>query len=337
MPTFTARRTPWIAAAIGAAVLAVAAACGGSGGQEGGAAQLAPEIVTTDLAVGPNSFSLALITEEQELILGAQVHARFFQVVGDQQVLRGEGDLEPVNITLSFVHEHADGTLHTHEAGELGVYKANVNFDQPGIWAAEVTATVDGKTYDPVTAAFEVREQSLSPAIGDPAPRSQQTILADVADITEIDTSDPPNPDMHNMTIADAVTSGKPTLIVFATPAFCVSRICGPTKQMVDDLYDKYKGQANFVHVEPYFLEEARQGLGLCPVPIFNLQFARDPFDPDCPRLAPNQLPPPSEDWRLETEPWVFVVDDEGNIGAKFEGVVATSEIESALQQVLTQ
>jgi len=313
---------------------AIAAAC--TGGQEEGDVELVPEIVSSDLAVGPNTFSLGLLTQEKEIVLGAQVHARFFQQVGDQLVLRGEGDLQPVEATLSYTETRPDGTTRTIETGQITVYKANVEFDQAGIWSVEVTATVEGKTYDPVTAAFQVRGQSLSPAIGDPAHRSHQTILADVADISEIDTSDPPDPDMHAMTIAEAVTSGKPTVIVFATPGFCVSRTCGPTKQAVDELYPKYKDQVNFVHVEPYFLEQARQGIRLCPVPIFNLRWARERLaGVDCPQLAPEQLPPPEEDWRLETEPWVFLVDKQGNIAAKFEAVVSYQELEAALQVLL--
>lgn len=302
---------PWLGGLLIALAL-LAAACGGGGQTTGIVGQeLLPQIVSSDLALGPNNFSLGLLSKDNEVILGAQVHVRFFQVVDGQQTLRGEGDLAPINVTQSFTETHADGTVHTHETGEIGVYKANVEFDQPGPWAVEITATVDGETFASVTVPFEVREKSRSPAIGEPAPRSRQTVLADVGgDLAQIDTSDPPDPEMHTLTIAEAVTSGRPTLIVFATPAFCVSRICGPTKQFVDQLYPTYKGQVNFIHVEPYFLEEARSGEGLIPVPVMG-------------------------EWGLETEPWVFIVDRQGNIAAKFEGVVARQELEAALQAVL--
>ena len=46
---------------------------------------------------------------------------------------------------------------------------------------------------------------------------------------------------------------------------------------------------------------------------------------------------PTVEEWRLDTEPWVFVVDGKGIIRAKFEGLVTVQEIESALQQILTR
>jgi hypothetical protein len=115
---------------------------------------------------------------------------------------------------------------------------------------------------------------------------------------------------MHTMTIAEAVTSGRPSVIVFATPAFCLSRICGPTKDIVDDLFQQYKGEVNFVHVEPYELDRARSGEGLFAVPA-------------------------TTEWGLTSEPWVFLVDSEGNIAAKFEAVVVMGELTEALTPLL--
>jgi len=37
----------------------------------------------------------------------------------------------------------------------------------------------------------------------------------------------------------------------------------------------------------------------------------------------------------LQSEPWVFVVDAQGNIAAKFDGIVSYEELEAALQAVL--
>ena len=210
-----------------------------------------------------------------------------------------------------------------------------MTFDGAGIWVVELTAVEEGKGTATVTAPFEVREESLSPAVGSPAPRSRQAIVSDVDDISEIDTSNPPNPDMHGMTIADAVTSGRPTVILFATPGYCVSRVCGPAKQLADVLFLEYGERVNFVHVEPYFLKEARAGLGLCTIPIVNLQFASNPRNPDCPSLSVAALPPVDETWNLITEPWIFVVDAGGDVAAKFEGITARVEIETALEQVL--
>ena len=84
------------------ALLVSAAACGGEEQPE--PRNISAEIVTRDLAVGQNSFSVGLLDEDLELVNDAMVEARFFQVVDDQYLLRGEGPLERVSVDLSFVH-----------------------------------------------------------------------------------------------------------------------------------------------------------------------------------------------------------------------------------------
>ena len=57
------------------------------------------------------------------------------------------------------------------------------------------------------------------------------------------------------MTVAEAIDTKKPTLIAFATPAFCQTRFCGPViEEVVAPLAKDYRGRANFVHIEPYRL-----------------------------------------------------------------------------------
>jgi hypothetical protein len=92
---------------------------------------------------------------------------------------------------------------------------------------------------------------------------------------------------MHALSIAQAIDSGKPAVIAFATPAFCQSRICGPTMEVMDELYSKHGDAVAFVHVEPYDLAALRE----------QAQF---------------QLAPAAVEWHLPSEPWVFVVDRQG-------------------------
>jgi hypothetical protein len=171
-----------------------------------------------------------------------------------------------------------------------------------------------GEGEEPTRPFFPVREESVGLAVGDPAPASVQVLASDVDDIRTVDTSLDPIAEQHNMTIADAIVSGKPTIIAFATPAFCVTQLCGPTKEIFDGLYEEYEGQANFVHVEPYDVEKIRSGectnYGDCVVQAMN-------------------------DFRLTSEPWVFIIDAEGNVAAKYDGVVSEKEMEDGLKAVL--
>lgn len=315
--TLTGKAT---AALVFLAALAVIAAACSSGGDDGSPSAFTPEtttslgvspvIVNSELVVGENRFMIGLLSSENEEIVGAAVAFRFFKLDGDQKELREEAQATPITLEKTYTHTHEDGTVETHEAGESGVYVAAVRFDEPGQWGVEVTAAVGDVTYDPAPAGFVVLEESASVAMGAPAPLSETLTLDDVEDVIEIDTSNPPIPEMHTMTIAEAVTSGRPSVIVFATPAFCLSRICGPTKDIVDELFEQYKSEVNFVHVEPYELDRARSGEGLFPIPA-------------------------TTEWGLQSEPWVFLVDSEGFIAAKFEAVVTMDELKAALEPLL--
>lgn len=297
----------------------VAVACGGGNAEptrQPTAQAVEPIIASSDLAVGPNRFVMALWDQNQNAsVHNAQLHFRFFKLdrEGDRnkQTLKAEMDARPVTVRKSYTDFH-DGKREKHDAGEIGVYAASVQFDSPGEWGVVVTGTLKGQPLPTLRPAFAVRELSRSVAIGAPAPRSIQPTLKDVKDISELSTDQEPNPEMYKLTIADAVTSGKPTIIVFATPGFCVTRICGPSKQAVDEVYEKYQGQANFIHVEPYDLEIARSGQGL--------------------EILPWIVP----EWGLQTEPWIFLVDRDGKIAAKYEGVVSVEEVEVALSALLT-
>jgi hypothetical protein len=52
--------------------------------------------------------------------------------------------------------------------------------------------------------------------------------------------------------------------------------------------------------------------------------------------FAEKKVFPTVEEWRLDSEPWVFVVDGQGIIRAKFEGLMTAQELEVALQQLIT-
>jgi hypothetical protein len=315
-----------LALPIAAATLFLLAACGGGesnvcddasqvvGTQPEG---YAPIVISSDLAVGENRFALGLTDEMGAPVAGADLTAQFCQFTGaDEAVLISESALSAITVERSFTHIHEDGALHQHDIGEVGIYVTNVDFPAAGNWQVFVSGTVGDAALEPAPYLFQVQDAPRSPAIGAAAPQSVQLTVDDVEDITEIDTSTPPNPEMHDMTIADAVTSGKPTVIVFATPAFCTSQICGPTKEVVDVLYPEYKDKINFVHVEPYDVERARSG--------------------DCMQgFSDCVLPFITDEWGLTTEPWVFTVDAQGNIAGKFEGVVGQTELEEHLQELL--
>jgi hypothetical protein len=112
------------------------------------------------------------------------------------------------------------------------------------------------------------------------------------------------------VSVADAVAGRRPFVVIFATPAFCRSRICGPVLDLVLGLEPEYRGRLEFIHIEPYDLGLARQG-----------RF---------------QLGPAAQQWGLPSEPWVFLVDKDGQVAAKLEGIFGPGELAAVLSKVLS-
>jgi hypothetical protein len=185
----------------------------------------------------------------------------------------------------------------------LGRFVAEASFDVAGRWDVTVPGTdaLGGRTQ------IDVAEESAVPEAGDPAPLSASPVAADLEEARTISSDLDPQLEFYELSIADAVANDRPTLIAFATPAFCQTALCGPTMETVKTAVD---GRENLdvVHVEPYDLPSAQAGT-LVPLPIM--------FE-----------------WGLVSEPWIFVVDDDGTIAKGFEGTIGADELRAALDQV---
>lgn len=196
-----------------------------------------------------------------------------------------------------------------------GVYTADVEFDRPGTWQVGVTATVERRGRMRATAAFEVLEEHRIPAPGDPALATDNLTRRSLdAPREAVDSrwgpgEELPDPELHETTIADAVEAGRPAVVVFSTPVYCVSRFCGPVTEMVEELAHKYGDRAEFIHVEIW---RNYQG------GVINEAAA---------------------DWLLRDndlrEPWVFFIGADGRIQARWDNVATREEIEPLLKDLL--
>ncbi len=158
---------------------------------------------------------------------------------------------------------------------------------------------------------FEVEETALAPSVGSAAVRSRNKTLGDVERFAELTTGSLHDPDLYQTTIAEAIETGMPTVVVFASPAFCTDAVCGPQVEVLQELKNRYKGQANFIHVDFYDNPDEIQG---------DLERAR--------------LSPTVREWRLPSIEWTFVIDREGIVSARFEAFATIDELEAALMRV---
>jgi hypothetical protein len=189
-----------------------------------------------------------------------------------------------------------------------GVYVATPTFDVAGQWRADVTALRPNGAHGVTALAFDVSAMPLAPGPGQLAPRTHNLTLAGVPDVSYIDSGNPPD-DMHTISIADAVAQHRPTLVIFASPGFCTSRICGPEVDVVRSLEPEYQGRLTFIHVEVY-----------------------TNFKPDPSKRTYAQA---VLDWRLQSEPWIFLISPGGVIQSRFEGPAARDEVKAAIDSML--
>ena len=276
------------------------AACGGDGDEPLilGGQGIVPIPGNSELIVGPNRFALALLDEQNSAILeepGISVHLRFLY----QDEVRNEQDAR-------FTWAIPDAS---------GFFTADVDFDEAGQWEVEAVLSRDGEE-TVVSFSFPVRSESQLPNVGDPAPPSANLTLAQEPNISRLSTDQEPEPALYELTIAEAIETGQPLVVIFATPAFCQTRFCGPMVDNVKEVRQEYIDQVNFIHIEPFELDDDSR-----------LVTSED----GGPIVAPTML-----EWRLQSEPWVFVVGADGRITARFEGAASPSELRQAIQQTLS-
>jgi hypothetical protein len=309
---------PGVRYVLTAALVGLLAACGGgSSGKESSpatqkgaqlppwvkealTAKTGPDVAATmgseDFAVGDNRLVFLVVRENGALVQIPTATVEYALEGGQPRIAKAV--LQPLG-----AHEHADEDAPPDHLDVTDVYVAHVQAPKPGrYW---FVADPAGESIQAV-GTLEVQKRSVSPALGAKAPASDNPTLA-TAPVKEITTAHPPDTELLRYSIADSIQAHVPFVVVFATPEFCVSRVCGPTVEVVESVAKKFaRSGVRFIHVEIYTDNDPKKG--------FNRWV---------------------QEWNLPTEPWVFLVDGNGVIRGKFEGAVSVDELESAVREDL--
>ena len=291
------------------------AACSGS----------SPDTTSTDLSSRPDEVELVKGPPSDDgiqIILGTPDvavgrHRMAFVLQSEQSLIS-----EPYATVVS--HHLSDGDVagRKRETAQAvfrpwpyeirGSYTTQLTFDVAGRWQMDVTV-MDGNGQSRFARlSFQVDEVTKAPDVGVAAAPSESKTLADVEDMGELTTGSLRDPDLYRTTIADAIGSGMPTVIVMASPAFCINAVCGPQVEVLQQIKEKYRGQANFIHVDLYDNPDEIQG---------DLSLAR--------------ISPTVVEWRLPSAEWSFVIDRAGKVAARFESFATFDELDQALERVL--
>jgi hypothetical protein len=308
---------------IGAAMFLAACASGDEGAEPSqsgsGGRGLVVQVANYELLAGrENRFIAGLLTEDNLFVSGGTVDMRFSSPVGEDPNNTGGVAFGATGVFLHIDEGHGPPpervTVGPASIGR-GVYSANpIVFDIEGTWQVEVEADLGDGDVRTATAAFQVLSEPRVPAVGEKAPRTENlTIGAEGAPAVAVDSRAEtaggiPDPELHETTIAAAIEAGRPALVVFATPVYCVSRFCGPITDMVAGLAAKYGDRAAFIHVEIW----------------------RD--------FQNSVVNKGAAEWVLRdddlTEPWIFLIGNDGRIVARWDNVATAEEIEPLLKEL---
>jgi len=185
----------------------------------------------------------------------------------------------------------------------FGLYRADVPFDRPGLWEIDFAIST-GETSAPFL--VDVLAAPSTVAAGDAAPLIATPTSGDTP-IVDLTTDPDPMPSLYEMSLDEAFTNGRQSVVIFATPAYCTSASCGPLLLQTKDAAGTFD-DVNFIHVEVYS------------------GFNEEGFQPDVDHLVPAV-----EAFRLPSEPWIFVIDDNGLVKSRLEGVLGEGELEEAI------
>ena len=194
------------------------------------------------------------------------------------------------------------------DSGNLsGIYVSEVDFSEEGQWSLFVE-NIKGELK---SNNFNVNLNCNSIGIGQISPKSESRTLKEVS-IEEITTAAEPISDFYRISIKNALNNLKPTLILFSSPAFCTSPVCGPQLESAKLINSKYGNSVNIIHVDTYL----------------NVQEIR--FD-----FSKRKLTPILKEWGIGEDQWTFLIDSNGLVVAKFENFVSEKEIAHYIDQLI--
>ncbi len=198
------------------------------------------------------------------------------------------------------------GVAGGYEAAVARIYVVELDLPAPGrYWL--LAEPVGGRRIQAI-GTLDVAARPEAPAVGDRAYASRTPTLASTGGNLELLTTDStPERELYRFSVAELLAERAPFVVAFATPKYCASRTCGPVVDVVDEVRRRLgESPVRFVHVEIYEGNDPAKG--------FNRWVG---------------------EWRLPTEPWVFLVGSDGLIKARFEGAVSVRELEAAVRASL--
>jgi hypothetical protein len=184
------------------------------------------------------------------------------------------------------------------------VYTTDLDFPSNGEWRIAALIKQGDETVATLLPSASVGEFKSIPRVGEKAPTIHTPTPADTGgDLSKITTRIPP--DTQNRVDYADVLGKEPILLLFATPQFCQSRVCGPVVDVAEQVKEQYGDKAAFIHMEIYNDNDPSKGVR-----------------------------PQVKAFHLPSEPWLFAIDRQGVIRTEVEGAFGVDELTRVVKEV---
>lgn len=197
----------------------------------------------------------------------------------------------------------AKTTADDPDSGKV-VYTTDIDFPADGEWRIAALIKDGDQMAGTILPSAIVGQFTSIPRVGErPPPINTPTRDSVGGDLGQLTTRIPPET-MNDADFADALGK-KPIVLLFATPQFCESRVCGPVVDVAAQVQRDYGDEVEFIHMEIYNDNDPGKGVR-------------------------SQV----RDFKLPSEPWLFVIDRNGTISTETEGAFGVGELTEAVKGV---
>jgi hypothetical protein len=187
------------------------------------------------------------------------------------------------------------------------VYVTDVTFPSEGEWRIAALIKDGDEITGTLIPSALVGSFEKVPRPGEKAPLIHTpTAESTGGDLSQITTRIPP--DTQNRVDYADVLGSEPIILLFATPQFCQSRVCGPVVDVAEQVKELYGGKAAFIHMEIYKDNDPSKGVR-----------------------------PQVRAFHLPSEPFLFAIDRRGTIRTEIEGAFGVDELTRAVEDVTAE
>jgi hypothetical protein len=206
---------------------------------------------------------------------------------------------DPMSVLPQFRSEQNQGP-----GGLSAIYHAQLPLPRSGIFDVLALTRVGNKLIGS-TGELAVALSIPIPGPGQRPPNIATDTLASTHDLVALLTTRTPPENMHSVSF-NQVLGKRPVALLFSTPEFCTSRVCGPVTDIMVSLQREFADRITFIHQEVYVDNNPSKGLR-----------------------------PQMHEFHLQTEPWLFVINRKGVITTRLQGAFGVNEARAALQSAL--